>query len=46
LWLSPADFAAYKNSEVRASIAAAYKVKGVPRIDVYRVVRPLRDYAA
>lgn len=46
LWQSPADFAAYKDSELRASIAAAYKVEGEPRVEVYRVMRTLRDNPA
>lgn len=46
VWQSPEDFAAYKHSELRASIGAAYKVEGEPRIEVYRVIRPLRDNPA
>lgn len=46
LWRSPADLAAYRNSDLRASIAEAYQVEGEPRIEVYRVVRTLRDEPA
>lgn len=43
LWRSPGDLAAYKESELRASIAAAYGAEGEPRIEVYSVLAPLRD---
>jgi heme-degrading monooxygenase HmoA len=43
LWRSAADLAEYRESELRASIAAAYKAIGEPRIEIYRVIRPLRD---
>lgn len=46
LWRSPEDFTAYRDSELRATIAKAYQVEGEPRIEVYRVMRTLRDESA
>lgn len=46
VWRSSDDFAAYKDSELRASIGAAYKVVGEPRVEVFRVMKLLRDAAA
>ena len=46
LWQSTDDFAAFRDSELRASIAEAYQVEGEPRIEVYRVFKTLRDGAA
>lgn len=43
LWESPEALADYRDSELRASIGAAYEVEGEPRVEVYRVVKPLRD---
>jgi heme-degrading monooxygenase HmoA len=43
LWDSAEDFSAYRESELRATIAKAYRVKGEPRIEIYQVLRPLRD---
>ncbi len=43
LWESQEAFDAYKNSELRASIAKAYQAEGEPRIEVYKVIMPLRD---
>jgi hypothetical protein len=43
LWESPEALAEYRESELRASIAAAYQAEGEPRVEVYRVVEPLRD---
>lgn len=45
LWQSPEDFAAYRDSELRATIAAAYQVEGEPRIEAYQVMKVLRDAA-
>lgn len=42
LWASEEALGAYRRSELRASIAAAYKAVEEPRIEVYRVLRPLR----
>jgi heme-degrading monooxygenase HmoA len=43
LWESPDAFAAYRDSELRASIAEAYQAEGEPRVEVYRVIKTLRD---
>jgi heme-degrading monooxygenase HmoA len=43
LWKSKEDFLSYRDSELRKTIAAAYQVEGEPRIEVFSVVRPLRD---
>ncbi len=43
LWESPEALAAYRESELRTSIAAAYKATGEPDIEIYRVVRALRE---
>jgi heme-degrading monooxygenase HmoA len=45
LWESPDGLAAYRESELRASIGAAYRVEGEPRVEVYRVLSTLRDEA-
>jgi len=41
-WESPEAFAEYRESELRASIAAAYQAEGEPRVEVCRVIEPLR----
>jgi len=43
LWDSPEALDAYRESELRATIAKAYQAEGVPRVEVYRVVKTLRD---
>ena len=43
LWESAEAFDAYRESELRASIAKAYQAEGEPRIEVYRVLKTLRD---
>ena len=43
LWESPEALAEYRDSELRASIAAAYQAEGEPRVEVYRVLMPLRE---
>ncbi len=43
LWKSPAALAEYRDSELRASIAKAYRVQGEPQIEIYKVVKTLRD---
>jgi heme-degrading monooxygenase HmoA len=43
LWKSEEDFLSYRDSELRKTIATAYQVEGEPRIEVFSVVRPLRD---
>ena len=43
LWDSKEDFLAFRDSELRATIAKAYQTKGDPRIEVFDVIKPLRD---
>ena len=43
LWESPEALAAYRESELRSSIAQAYQAEGEPQVEVYRVVKTLRD---
>ena len=43
LWDSQEDFAAFRNSELRATIASAYKVEGEPSVSVYRNHLTLRE---
>lgn len=43
LWASPDAFDAYRESELRATIAEAYQAIGEPRVEVYRVMKTLRD---
>lgn len=43
LWRSMEDFLAYRESDLRASIAAAYQAEAEPRIEVYDILMPLRD---
>ena len=42
LWESNDDFLAYRDSELRSTIAEAYKTEGEPRIEVFRVIKSLR----
>jgi len=42
LWESAEHAAAYRDSELRASIAEAYQAEGEPRIEVYEVFKKLR----
>jgi len=42
-WDSPEALADYRSSELRASIAEAYQTEGEPRVEVYRVLKTLRD---
>lgn len=46
LWESSEAFDQYRQSELRASIAAAYQAEGEPRIQVFKVQKILRDTAA
>lgn len=46
LWKSPEALAAYRNSELRATIAKAYRTEGEPRVEVYKVIMPLREEVA
>lgn len=43
VWRSRDDFGAYRDSELRASIAKAYQAEGEPRVEVYQVVGTLRE---
>jgi heme-degrading monooxygenase HmoA len=43
LWDSESSLAEYRKSELRASIAKAYKTEGEPRVEVYKVLMPLRE---
>lgn len=43
LWESPEALNAYRDSELRASIADAYQAEGEPRVEVYRVIKTLRE---
>jgi len=43
LWESQDALDAYRESELRASIAKAYQAEGEPRVEVYRVVKTLRE---
>ena len=42
LWESAEDLNAYRQSELRKSIAAAYLAEGEPRIEVFNVLMTLR----
>ena len=46
LWESGEALESYSNSELRASIAQAYRAEGTPRIEVYRVIDTLRTESA
>lgn len=43
LWASQEAFTEYRESELRASIGAAYQTEGEPRVEVLKVLRALRD---
>lgn len=43
LWDSAEALDEYRQSELAATIAAAYQVEGAPRIEVFDVLTPLRD---
>jgi len=43
LWESADALSEYRDSDLRATIAAAYQAIGEPRVEVYRVAMPLRD---
>ena len=42
LWDSREAFDAFRHSELRATIAAAYQVEGEPRIEVMNILETLR----
>lgn len=43
LWESGEDFEAFRDSELRATIAKAYQTEGEPRIELFSVIKPLRE---
>lgn len=43
LWRSLDDMVQYRESELAATIAAAYQGVGEPSVDVFKVAMPLRD---
>jgi len=43
LWRSPDALAEFRDSELRSTIAKAYKTEGEPRIEVFRIFDVLRD---
>ena len=43
LWESAEALASYRDSELRATIAQAYQAEGEPRVEIYQVVKTLRD---
>jgi len=43
LWESAEAFDAYRQSELRATIAEAYQAEGEPRVEVYKVLKTLRE---
>jgi len=44
-WDKPESFTEFRESELRATIAAAYQVEGEPRVEVFEVLTPLRPGA-
>lgn len=46
IWESKEAMEAYRGSELARSIPAAYQVEGVPRIELFELVFPLRGSAA
>ena len=46
VWESRAAFAAYRDSELRATIAQAYQTHGEPDVEVYEVFKVLRPEQA
>jgi len=43
LWGSPDALDEYRKSELRATIASAYKTVGEPRVEVFGVLKVLRE---
>ena len=43
LWESKEGLDAYRESELRASIGKAYQTEGEPRVEVYKIVKKLRE---
>ena len=42
IWDSPAALAAFRESELRATIARAYQTQGEPDIEIYKIFKTLR----
>jgi len=45
LWETSETLAEFRESELRATIAEAYRTEGAPRVEVFQVVQTLRDTA-
>lgn len=45
LWDSPESLDAYRESELRASIAQAYHAEGPPQVEIFDVTKTLRTEA-
>lgn len=43
IWESAEAFDAYRNSELRKTIAAAYQAQGEPRVELFNVLKTLRE---
>ena len=43
VWKTTQAFEEFRESELRASIAKAYQTQGQPNIEVYKVLKVLRD---
>lgn len=43
LWESAEALDEFRESKLRATIAAAYQVEGEPRVEVFRIIETLRD---
>ena len=43
IWESAEALAAYRDSDLRASIAKAYQAEGEPDIEIFNVIKVLRD---
>ncbi|MDX1403481.1 MAG: hypothetical protein R3192_03035 [Woeseiaceae bacterium] len=43
LWKSPEALAEFRESELRKTIARAYRTVGEPRVEVFRIFETLRD---
>ncbi|MGA9574809.1 MAG: YdhR family protein [Lysobacterales bacterium] len=43
LWESKEDLQSYNESELRKTIAKAYQAIGEPRVEVFSVLKPLRE---
>jgi heme-degrading monooxygenase HmoA len=46
IWETLHDFEEYRESELRATTAKAYQTQGEPNIEVYKVLKVLRDAKA